>query len=560
MDYVWHKFSIETITAATVIEIYDEISNKSSYRTIHRSLQTLTDVYSPISTASNGVQVSEITRPAVESGPLPGWRNYGKWDVVTLTYPTEYLDFGEGYDFQGQIPTTDAFGSTKCLSSNVSIDVSRISMTWQMPTAQQTAPRKTDGDDPLGHSYRLISNSNTEAKPMSLYPSEPALSSCTTWTIKQSPKLLRAATYLTVTQSSRIVSALTTLPPEASATAFSPPARTQPSLSAVGKSTSSPHTGFPRPSAELEIPRPDTATSFFPDLPAIVSGRPLPIQSSPSIALDSHTTGPGSATNVKSGQEILPVVLVTNLIGSTVPFTAGKTPINVIDTAGGTDSALLGGLAPVILSGKTFTPTRSSLFVAPDSQTLSPGSTINVEFGRETLPVVLTTDDIGSTVLIAAGETAATISNTSRSTSLNPLVVGGYSFQLVGTSLLAPDGQLLRTGNTVYLEGTGASTPAVLTTDAASSLVLAVAGDSVTLPALTEANVGAAIMQGLGSSLKASASNHTTTSAGGTESGGRDAAATGSSRFTGGGGAVFAGYTGLYFCVVNSVLVVIAML
>ncbi|TKX20111.1 hypothetical protein C1H76_7794 [Elsinoe australis] len=552
--------------------VFDENTNQTSFSTILGPTSTEQYYEIPLSTASDGRRINEIA------------------GVITLTYPTILYDLSTGYELEGQILTTDASGSATCWQIPAKTPTS---IPWPTP-ARQYPTGTPDSDDLLGHNYTLASaDFFAGAEPTDLYPFELGVKICSTSTW-DSPGMLTPASFLTLTRSSRIAAtgpALTAPPVETKPPAL-PVAGPIETTQSTPSTTKIEEPSRPTTIGEPAQAKPPTTTLSHPpadEPPAVAttasaSNQP---QDAPHNAPDGNdkalppiTTKASSPLNDASapvepnGQAVRTAQTQDAVApGSKQEAVPSETQGQAVTTLPDQQAVATGPGRQVVttsppdaaftFAGHSFTRDDDGALLATKDQPLHLGQTVSVGSPDKPTPVVLTTNAVGSTVLIVGGSTTATVPVAVHSPTSPAVIVGGQTFHVTSSSLLvAADGQVLRPGSTVNIGTGGTSTPMVLTTNAAGSSVVIVGGSSTTtLPALTRSTdkgsiLAAAIMQGLGGYLKGSAGDHassgskatagstasigntagTTTAVLGNGSGGRNATATRPVPFTGDAG------------------------
>ncbi|KAG8630472.1 hypothetical protein KVT40_002091 [Elsinoe batatas] len=455
----WSKVEVtETVTAATVYNVFDENSNRATQTTEYAVLPP--DMTLP-PTAADGRQIYTIPYRSVVNVSLVVTTS-----VDTVTYPNLYLSYATSVDYMGDIPATDSTGQPTCIIGKGSYLTLQTTSTRAIQVPQMTP----DPDDPQGYLYAMVQATdrigNVDVADFSsfVWPEENVFRTCIPIEYPHQPQLLSTALFLTVTSDKRIP--FMTVPVQAEPS--SPP----------GKSMEDP------PAAPTLVP-----VKAIP-APGLTRG---PAQTAVAIgdATFTPTMHVGDAMTVGAAAQPTTVVLATNQVGSTVLVVGGSMTVDVPALVPSAEESN----SPIIAGDHTFTPTTGPLLVAADGHILEMGSTL-ISGKSSTL---LTTNAAGSSVLIFGGSATFEIP----ASPTGPIVFAGQTFTaLQGTNLVAENGQVLRMGGTAYPEP--GRSGIVLTTNAAGESILIDAGQTtVTIPPTMSNDVARATMKGIGGAIRA---------------------------------------------------------
>ncbi|KAF4556349.1 Hypothetical protein D9617_1g082250 [Elsinoe fawcettii] len=517
---------VETITAATVFEIFDESTNSTTRTTEYAELPS--DYTLPV-TASDGRHMASYYL----TGYTTDERNVTKkvtTSTVTVTYPELYLSFSTSITFDGEIPTTNAAGSSVCLREPDGAATLQLMTTSTRAYVPSTT---TDPNDPLGYQYTFITGiygidgMGSDQFSSYIWPDENVFKVCNIYTEPYMPAILQTAAFLTVTSSRRVASMTEPRLPEP-----------MPAPGSGGPPQSRPEPVFAvRPPESSQIaPKPAPGITQGPVQTAVPIGgfTFTPIASNVAKAPDGQTLSLGNTAIIGPADKPTPVVLTTNSAGMPV-LVAGDSRTFALSAPG---VKLPEGLVqPIVVGSQTLSRTSGTLLLAPDGKPLQMGATAFVGSGPGQTAVVLTTDKAGSSVLVVGG--TSTISIPASATA--PIVVAGQTLIPTSASYLTlPDGQILRMGGTVVIEsGQGSSRTSVLmTTNAAGQSILVVGGSStITLPAPTSNDVADSIMKGIGGAIGANNGNGQGSRAATSAASTKSATASSPVQFTGSGSA-----------------------
>jgi hypothetical protein len=139
--FYWQKqYVTASITAATLIYIIDERTNTT------RTETKFNDLPSGITLPPHNAAGTQTATIEIETAK-------GRTSTMTLTYPTEHLQYPLSYNWKGTLPTVNALGDPVCSTAppeGVNIDYS----SYVTPAQPRTAT--IDPEDPKGYIYSLM--------------------------------------------------------------------------------------------------------------------------------------------------------------------------------------------------------------------------------------------------------------------------------------------------------------------------------------------------------------------------------------------------------------------
>ena len=195
--WYWQKQEVTaTITAATIILVVDERTNTTRTETKFNELP-------------DGITIPPTNTAGTQTATIEVETKKGQKQIVTLTYPEQYVRYPLSYSWRGTLPTIDAMGSPICstaTSRGVFVDYSSY-VTPAQPTTATADPK-----DPRGFIYSLLGFACADPADPSINPNDAAPLLCSSESIC-GVSALQTAQLLTATSVRKETSTPEPIPP-----------------------------------------------------------------------------------------------------------------------------------------------------------------------------------------------------------------------------------------------------------------------------------------------------------------------------------------------------------